>query len=83
MTSRGDLYIELLNRALTEELGLVVSTRNPRRLSMILHEFTKGVEKFACLEITVPSTPNTLMLVKKSVSLDELSGASEGDLPDV
>ena len=77
---KPELLYDLLNRALTEELGLVVETNNPHQMSMHLHEIKRSADKFADIEITVPSTPNTVMLVKKSVELDE---PVYGDLPDV
>lgn len=74
---KQELLFELLNRALTEELGLVLTTNNPHQLSLKLHEIKKSSSRFAEIEVTIPSTPDTIMLVKKTVSLDE-----PGDLPD-
>ncbi len=62
---------DLFARAMTEELGLVISTNNPHQMSMRLHEFRKSHPEFASIEIIVPSNPETVMLVKKSVELDE------------
>lgn len=77
---KQELLFDLLNRALQEEMGLVVSTNNPHALTMKLHEIKSSSERFANLEITVPSTPETVMIVKKTVELDE---PVYGDLPDV
>lgn len=65
------LGYELLERAMTEELGLVVGTNNPHQMSARLLAVRKDFPQFAEIEITVPSTPNTVMLVKKTVELDE------------
>ena len=78
------LLFDLLNRALEEEMGSVIETNNPQRVSIKLHEIKAANPKYAGLEITVPSTPNTVIIVKKSVELDEPIGSlEEGDLPDV
>jgi hypothetical protein len=78
------LLYDLLNRALIEEMGLVVECQNPQRMSFNLHKVRAANPAFAEIEITVPSTPNTVMLVKKSVELNEpVWGNGEGDLPDV
>lgn len=77
---KEELLFDLLNRALMEELGLVVETNNPHQLSVKLHALKKASSRYAEIEITIPSTPDTVMLVKKSVELDE---PVYGDLPDV
>ena len=74
------ILFDLLNRALRTEIALVVTTNNPKALSHKLHAITKDSELYSPLVITVPSTPETLMIVKKTVSLHE---SVEGDLPDV
>jgi hypothetical protein len=76
------VLFELLNRALTEEMGVVVDTPNAKQLSQNLHAITKGLDRYASLTITVPSTPNTVIIVKRSVELDAPVW-EEGDLPDV
>ena len=70
---KPELLIDLLSRALTEELGLVVGTNNPHALTMKLHEIRKANPIFDNLELTVPSTPNTVMVVKKTVELNDLT----------
>lgn len=77
------LLLDLLDRALIEELGLVVDTPNPKALELRLHDIRKGRPEYATIQISVPSTPNTIMLVKKSVELNELVWDEPGDLPDV
>lgn len=78
------LLFDLLNRALEEEMGSVVETNSPHRLEIDLHEIKKANSKYDSLMITIPSTSNTVIIVKKSVELDEPIGSpEEGDLPDV
>lgn len=78
------LVLDLLNRALTEELGLVVDTPNPKLMEVRIHEVkTASKPKYDSIMVTIPSTPNTIMLVKKSVELDEPVWGEPGDLPDV
>jgi len=63
--------IDLLRRAQTEELGLFVTTNNPHAMSLKLHAVKRAYPEFDDIEVTVPSTPETVMLVKKTVELDE------------
>jgi hypothetical protein len=74
---KPELLYDLLNRALEEELGMVISTNNPQRMSLDLHNLTRDMPKYASLTITVPSTPDTVMIVKKTVELDEPIGDFE------
>jgi hypothetical protein len=78
-----ELLFDLFNRARSEEMGLVIETNNTHQLTMKLHEARKAHPSYAEIEITVPSTPNTVILVKKSVELNEDPWANAGDLPDV
>jgi hypothetical protein len=66
-----EIVYSLLNRALSEELGLVVECNNPRQLSEWLLNASRDLEKYAPLMITIPSTPDTVIIVKKTVELDE------------
>lgn len=68
---KEELYTQLLNRALTEELGLVVNTNNPKQLSEYINAAKRGISRYDPLIITVPSTPNTVIIAKRSVELDE------------
>jgi len=68
---KPELLYDLLNRALQEEMGLVVSTNNPHSLSLKLHALTKANTTYTDLIITIPSTPETVMITKRSVELDE------------
>jgi hypothetical protein len=66
-----EIVYSLLNRALSEELGLVVECNNPKQLSFYLLEAAKDLEKYSPLMVTIPSTPDTVIIVKKTVELDE------------
>ncbi len=78
------LLFDLFNRARSEEMGLVIETNNPHQLSARLLEARKAHPSYAEIETVIPSTPNTVILVKKSVELDEDPWAgTKGDLPDV
>lgn len=68
--SDRNLY-DLLSRALTEELGVIVTTNNPHAMSLKLHAVKRANREFFGLEITIPSAPETIMIVKKTVELDE------------
>lgn len=80
---KPELLFDLFNRARSEEMGLVIETNNPHGLSLEMHAARKAHPSYAEIEITVPSTPNTIILVKKSVELNEDPWANAGDLPDV
>ena len=67
-----ELLYDLLNRALEEELGLVVETNNPHGLTLHLHGLTKGLDKYSTLIVTVPSTPETVIITKRTVELDNV-----------
>ena len=71
---KPELLIEILKRALDEEMGLVIATNNPQLLSHKLHAITKQNQDFSELIITVPSLENTVMIVKRTVELDEYNG---------
>lgn len=66
---KPQLLEELFERALAEEIGLVVECNNPKKFSDHAHMFAKDVVRYKPLVICVPSTPDTIMLVKKTVSL--------------
>jgi len=69
---KHELLVNLLNRALTEEMGLVITTNNPRQLSYHLHQITKSNPTYAPLIITIPSTAETVIIAKRSVELNEV-----------
>lgn len=61
---------DLLNRALEEEMGLVVETNNPGYARQQIMDHKKTDERFRSLIIAIPSTENEVFIVKKSVELD-------------
>ena len=67
---REEIYLNLLDRAMEEELGLAVETNNPQRLSSILHEHSK-LDKYAPLQICVPSIPEYVFIAHRTVELDD------------
>ena len=68
---KPELLRSLLDRALEEELGLVVETNNPHQIEIKIHEVKKTTHKYDGLIVAIPSTPETVFLVKKTVELDE------------
>ena len=68
---KQELIYDLLNRALEEEMGLVITTNNPHALNMHISAVKRDEPKYASLIITIPSTPETLIIAKRSVELDE------------
>lgn len=74
------LISDLLERALEMEMGLVITTNNPAQMSYWLLEGKKGLARYDSLMVTIPSTPETVIITKKSVELNE---PVAGDLPDV
>jgi len=68
---RPELLIEILDKALTEELGVVVETNNVHQLTLRFHEQTKNVSKYDSLQICAGSKPDTVLIAQKSVELDD------------
>lgn len=77
---KKELLHDLLKRSTEEELGLVIETNNPHQMSARLLDLKRATGLYTEIEVTVPSTPNTVILVKKTTELDE---PVYGDLPDV
>lgn len=73
MALKPELLSALMERAMDEELGLAVETNNPKQLQILLanHRREHGLTKYEHLLFTIPSTPNTVFITKKSVSLDD------------
>ena len=81
---KPELLFDLFNRARSEEMGLVIETNNPHGLECKISDALKGSNLYPDIMLVIPSTPNTVILVKKSVELNEDPWAgTEGDLPDV
>jgi len=68
---RPELLIEILDKALTEELGVVVETNNSHQLTLRFHEQTKDTSKYANLQVCAGSKEGTVLIVQKSVELDD------------
>ena len=73
---KPDLLFPLLDRALTEELGLVITTNNPRYLMQKINNLRKGMDKYKSLILTIPSTPETIIIAKETVDLEEIDDQS-------
>ncbi len=84
MSINPSLLQDLLERAMGEELGLVVECNNPHQTSMLVHTFIRESAPHYAehLVITVPSTPDTIVICRRTVELDAPIG-EPGDLPDV
>lgn len=69
---KPELMAQLMHRALTEELGLVIETNNPKQLQINMDVMRKGMAEpgLSDLLFALPSTPNTLYITKRSVELD-------------
>lgn len=68
MAIKPELVRNLFQRAMEEELGLVVTTNNTPRFVTKWHDLAKGYDQ---IMICIPSIPNCIFLVKKSVELPE------------
>lgn len=69
----NETYQSLFERALEEDLGLVVTVTNPDRFQIKMCEWRTQIAKdprFDDILVCNASTPDTIMLVKKSVELD-------------
>jgi hypothetical protein len=66
---RLEILQTLLERASAEPLGLAIETNNVQRLVTLLHEAKDGVPNLSVI-ICIPSIPNTVFLVQRSVELD-------------
>ena len=69
---KTDLIFELLNRALTEELGLVITTNNPQLLKSEINLARQDIDRYKSLTVLSPNTPNTLIIQKATVQLETL-----------
>lgn len=65
------LLTELLDKALTQEIGQLVMTNNHGHLQNILDQAKSRDPKYAGLIICMSSTPGEIQIVKKSVELDD------------
>jgi hypothetical protein len=61
---------ELLNRALEEEMGMYVKTTNPHRLKIQLYDaIALDKARYGELMIAIPSEPDLIIIIKKSVEV--------------
>jgi len=72
MALKPELLTALMERAMSEEMGLVVETNNAKQLQIILadHRRLYGLTQFEQLIFAIPSEPNMVFITKKSVDLD-------------
>lgn len=66
----------LLDRALTEEIGLVVDCTNPGRFEIEISNFRKNITKYDDLIICQPSIPDTIFIAKRTVELSNVEAPS-------
>ena len=68
---KPELLVELLDRALGEELGLVIETNNPGTLQNELQRAKRELgDQYKQLLVCIPSIGNHVFLTKLSVELD-------------
>lgn len=74
MSLKPELLTNLFERAMNEELGLVVTTNNPKQLQIRLdrHRQEYNLTIFSDILVCIPSTPETVILVKKTVDLNDV-----------
>lgn len=74
MSLKPELLTNLFERAMNEELGLVVTTNNPKQLQLRLdrHRQEYNLTIFSDILVCIPSTPETVILVKKTVDLNDV-----------
>ena len=68
---REELIREILDKALTEELGMAVICDNQHQTTLRFHAVTKDNPKYAGLMIAAGSKPNEVFIVQRTVELDD------------
>ena len=68
---REELIREILDKALTEELGLVITCDNPKATELQINKFKTNQPKYAGLMLCWNSSPNQLLIVQRTVELDD------------
>lgn len=68
---REELIREILDKALTEELGMVVTCDNQHRTTINFHNVTKDNLKYAGLMICAGAKSNEVLIVQRTVELDD------------
>lgn len=68
-----ELWAELWRRARAEELGLVITTNNPRRTHLYLDETRQALAEsnpwMYDFTVCIPSTPETVYITRKTVEI--------------
>lgn len=64
-----ELIRSALEKAMTEEIGICLKVHNPKQAQFKFDEWRKANEPFAGLVIAIPSIPDHIFIVKKSVEL--------------
>jgi len=68
---REELIREILDKALTEELGLVITCDNPKATELQINKFKTNQPKYAGLMLCWNSNSNQLLIVQRTVELDD------------
>jgi len=64
-------FTPLFDRAMEQEFGMKVETNNPKHLQVQLCDWNREHDnRWDEIIVCIPSTPNKVFLVKKSVELD-------------
>jgi len=75
---REELIREILDKALTEELGLVVICDNQHGTEIKIHEVRKkDAAKYAELMVCLGSKPDEILITKRTVELDDAREPSD------
>ena len=68
---REELIREILDKALEQELGMVVTCDNLHRTTVNFHNITKNNPKYAELMICAGSKPDQMLITKRTVELGD------------
>lgn len=68
---REELIREILDKALEQELGMVVTCDNLHQTTLRFHAITKDNPKYAELMICAGSKPDMMLITKRTVELDD------------
>ena len=68
---REELIREILDKALEQELGMVVTCDNLHQTTLKFHAVTKDNPKYAELMICAGSKPDMMLITKRTVELDD------------
>lgn len=68
---RIELIIEILDKALTEELGVVVGCENQHYTVLEFQRAKSNLSKYSELMVCAGSNPKEILIVQKTVELDD------------